>query len=116
MAIAGFLAAAAATSGDGKRQHHVEGGEAEHFCHVPPAGRYLQTVVLAHRATRGGHEGTKSCRVNERQLFEVKQDSDGKACLGLSQCMLQARAVGQIKLTLDSNDIGIAFLRCADRK
>lgn len=62
----------------------------------------------------GGDEDTYSRCVNERQLVEIKQDPDGMTYLGLSQCILQARAAGQVELTRDSNDICMAILRRAD--
>src|ERR1044072_4375969 len=68
-----------------KWQYQVKGGQAEHVCHVPSSRCHLQAVAIAHRAM--------PCRVNERQLFEVQQDSGGMGCLGLLQGTLQAGAL-----------------------
>ena len=66
----------------------------EHVCNISPAARYPQAVAIAHRATPGHHQNTEPCRVDERQLFKIEQDPNAVACLGLSQCMLQAGALG----------------------
>jgi hypothetical protein len=76
-----------------KWQYQVKGGQAEHVCHVPSSRCHLQAVAIAHRAMPGRDQGAKPCRVNERQLFEVQQDSGGMGCLGLLQGTLQAGAL-----------------------
>src|SRR6187399_1543520 len=75
-------------------QHRVEGSQMEQVRHVAFAARYPQPAAIGRRAMPGHDEDAETRRVDEGQLFEIKQDLGSVACLTLSQCTLQARALG----------------------